>query len=98
MAESAAPARPPRLLVATWFAVFVASFLPFLLIAPDDMGFTRGMNRLWPFLIGQVIAAIFAVAAWGKGRGTWLGRVPIIVTGLELAALVAVIVYAVATN
>jgi hypothetical protein len=90
--------RAPFALVATWAVVFAASFLPFVLMEAEDMGFTRGMNRVWPFLIGQVIALIFAVAAWARGRGTWLGRVPLMVMGLELAALAAVIAYTVATN
>jgi hypothetical protein len=94
-----AAARPaPKALFATWAVVFAASFLPFVLMEADDMGFTRGTNRLWPFLIGQVLALIFAVAAWGRGRGTWLGRIPLMVMGLELAALVAVIAYTVATS
>ena len=99
----------PRLLVtvlfALWVMTFVYAFVSFRVTAPDDIGFTRGLNRIKAFLGWQGIAALLALCIFGVTR-SWpqgssvrrLGSVPLGLAGCLVAALGAVIAWAAVTG
>lgn len=89
-----------------WSVIFAASYaVPLTMEATGD-GFTRGLNRFgywfWPQAVAFVIAiVIWIVAASRRAQLSnglmWLARVPLITVGVQIAALVALVVFAMMT-
>lgn len=55
--------------VAFWAAAAVYSIYFLIFVEPAGDGFTRGLNRASGFWGWQGVAWLFALAAWGIGRG-----------------------------
>lgn len=94
-----------HVLLALWVIAYAASFVFYLVTAPSDFGFTRGLNRVMGFLGWQVLAGFVSVFIWVKGRRltpgsvirriTWL---PLILFVVPFLALIAALTWAVATS
>ena len=91
----------PRFLLtvfaALWVLAYVYSFVAFATTAADDMGFTRGMNRVTAFLGWQGVAGIFAFCLFGVSRSWPKGSnvrrnaaVPLILAILLVLAILGV--------
>ena len=94
-ARSKADGRAVPLLLGAWAIAFAGAFVAFALTAPEDYGFTAGINRVAIFMGWQLAAAVLsvacAVAARRVPRGRRLRRlgfVPLGVTCLGLLFLV----------
>ena len=91
-------------LMAAWAAVFYWSFWVFFDTAPAGDGFVRGMNRVFGFLGWQAGATALAIVIALEGRRfprgsglRWLARIPAACAILLVLAVIAAIVFAVAT-
>ncbi len=95
----------PRFLLtvfaALWVMTYVYSFVAFAITAPDDIGFTRGLNRIRAFLGWQGIAGILAICVFGCARswpkGSAVRRnsaVPLMLAGLLIFGILGVIGWA----
>ena len=89
------------LLFAAWVGAFGYSFFAYVTTAPDDMGFTRGLNRVksflgWQGMAGVLALAVFAVSLqWPESAGVRkVARVPLILTGVLVAGIAGVILWA----
>ena len=69
---SDAEKQEPRFLLtvfaALWVMAYVYSFVVFATTAADDIGFTRGMNRISAFLGWQGVAGLLAFCLFGTSR------------------------------
>lgn len=87
-------------LYAAWVIVCAWSFVAYGRAPHQGAGFPDGLNKLAVFLGWQGIAAMLAIAVWGvslgfeKGSGARsLGRVPLILAVLLLAALLVFVAW-----
>ena len=87
-------------LFAVWLLLFVGSFVAYLVTAPDDMGFTKGLNRITAFLGWQFAAGFAGLITWMQAHvfergsiGRWVGRAPAILAGLLFGAIASVVVW-----
>ncbi len=88
-------------LLAVWLLLFLGAFVSYAVTAPDDMGFTRGLNRVTAFLGWQLAAGLAGLVLWTQAgvfargsAGRWLGRAPAILAGLLFGAIVCLIAWA----
>ncbi len=88
-------------LIGVWLLLFTGSFISYAVTAPDDMGFTRGLNRVTAFLGWQLAAGIAGLIAWTQAgvfargsAGRWLGRIPAILVALLFGGIVCLIAWA----
>jgi predicted hotdog family 3-hydroxylacyl-ACP dehydratase len=86
-----------------WAAVFAASFIVPMFIAPTGESFFRGLNRIAYWFWLQVAAFVVAiiVGVWAHARRAdlsrrlvWLSRVPLLVAVAEILAIAATIMWA----
>ena len=89
-------------LAAAWGLAFAYAFVSFAITPPNDMGFTRGLNRIEAFLGWQGVAGVLAIAIFAIGRrwpvGTSirkLSMVPLILLALLVSAIAVIILWAV---
>jgi hypothetical protein len=84
----------------TWVAVFAASFIVPMFIAPTGELYMRGLNRLSYWFWLQVAAFVLAVAVWALAQSRrrdisrrlmWLSRVPVLVAAVEVLAVAWII-------
>ena len=87
-------------LFGVWLLLFVGAFVAYAVTAPDDLGFTRGLNRVTAFLGWQLAAGFAGLIAWMQAgvfqrgsTGRWLGRAPVIIAGLLFGGIVGIIVW-----
>jgi hypothetical protein len=87
-------------LLAFWILTFGGAFVAYSVTPPEGDGFIRGWNRITTFLGWQGVAAMISLPIWVVGRawpkGSAVRRLasgPIIVTLLELAAVIGVVIY-----
>jgi hypothetical protein len=90
-------------LFVAWLAAFAGGYIGYALTEPTDFGFTRGLNRVYPWLWGQIFAFIFAVTAWFSVRGRrahltramiLLGRLPLFIMFVEAVIFFGLIAFA----
>jgi len=90
-------------LLLVWAAVFAASFIVPMFIAPTGESFFRGLNRIAYWFWIQVAAFVLAiiVGIWAHARRSdisrrlvWLSRVPLLVAAAEIFAIAATIMWA----
>lgn len=88
-------------LLACWTLAFAGSFLTYATTAPEDMGFTRGLNRIGAFLTWQAVAGALGLTIWLQARGLadasplwrWMLRIPALLALLLLLGLAGLIGY-----
>ena len=93
-------------LVLVWAVIFAASYaVPMTMEATGD-GFTRGLNRFGYWFWPQAAAFVLAIVVWTVAAGRraqlsngliWLARLPLIVVGVQVAAFVALVIFAMIT-
>lgn len=90
------------LLFWAWAIAFVGGYVGFWLTSPTDFGFVRGLNRIAPWAWGHAAALGLAAAAWVLVRRrraslawgiAFLGRVPVLVMGIEVLTYALVLFY-----
>ncbi len=88
-------------LLGVWLAVYVWSVLVMQTTPAEGDGFTRGMNRITSFLAWQGVAAVLGLLIWRLGQsfapataGRWLSRVPTLLAGLLVVAILGLIAFA----
>ena len=86
-----------------WAVLFAGAYVAAWLTEPTDFGFTRGLNRLTVWFWWQAFALVPAIAAWFSVRARrrylprrifLLGRLPLLLTGVQILIFVGLIAVA----
>ncbi|MFK7793023.1 MAG: hypothetical protein AB8B88_10185 [Devosiaceae bacterium] len=94
--------RKALLIAGLWLAAYCGAFVAYGLTEPSGSGFTRGTNRAGAFLLWQLAASVLAFVLWRHTRNLtistpakWVLRAPVVITVLQLAVLVGLILFGV---